>query len=210
MIALPSNLSPQQMQFLQQTYRVFLLSLGTMFLLGLVSYFTFPAASKWVLGILDTIIWVACGWFGLRQPIKAVSTVFVVITGLFLGMVARSNPGLFVASTLLTLIMFAGLTLYVHQTARDFSNLRPILNMAFWVMLALGIVFIFFSTSLLSLIIGLVGTAVFTGWILYDTQQILLRADNDYGYTPMQGSFELLMDIVGLRSSIQNIMSYFD
>ena len=210
MIALPSNLSPQQMQFLQQTYRVFLLSLGTMFLLGLVSFFTFPAASKWVLGILDTIIWVACGWFGLRQPIKAVSTVFVVITGLFLGMVARSNPGLFVASTLLTLIMFAGLTLYVHQTARDFSNLRPILNMAFWVMLALGVVFIFFSTSLLSLIIGLVGTAVFTGWILYDTQQILLRADNDYGYTPIQGSFELLMDIVGLRSSIQNMMSYFD
>lgn len=210
MISLPANLSPQQMQFVQQTYRVFLLSLGAMFLLGTLSYFTFPPASKWLLGILDTLIWVACGWFGLRQPIKIVSTVFVVITGLFLGMVARSNPSLFMASTLLTLMVFAGLTLYVHQTARDFTHLRPLLNMAFWLMLALGLVFIFVSTSLLSLIIGIVGTVVFTGWILYDTQQIIQRSDNDYGYTPTQGSFELLMDIVGLRSSIQNIMGYFD
>lgn len=210
MISLPANLSPQQMQFIQQTYRVFLMSLGGMFLLGLVSYFTFPPASKWVLGILDTLLWIACGWFGLRQPIKVVSTVFVVITGLFLGMVARSNPSLFMASTLLTVMVFAGLTLYVHQTARDFSNLRPILNMAFWLMLALGLIFIFVSTSFLSLIIGIVGTVVFTGWILYDTQQIIQRSDSDYGYTPALGAFDLIMDIVGLRSSIQNIMSHFD
>lgn len=62
--------------------------------------------------------------------------------------------------------------------------------------------------KILYLIIGLFGSAVFVGWILYDTSHILQRAD-DPDYSAPHAAFDLFMDIIGLFSYVRLLFSYF-
>lgn len=103
-----------------------------MFVLGLFSYFVLPQSLRWPLGLIDSLLWIVCGWFGLRQPIKLIFPVFIVITGLFFGQLARANAGLFMTSAVLTVLVFAAVTAYVFSSDRDFSFLRDKLSYGFW------------------------------------------------------------------------------
>lgn len=62
--------------------------------------------------------------------------------------------------------------------------------------------------KILYLIIGLFGSAVFVGWILYDTSHILQRA-GDPDYSAPHAAFDLFMDIIGLFSYVRLLFSYF-
>lgn len=208
MIILSPDIDPHHLSFIRQTYMTLLISLASMLMLGVFSYYALPSVSRWPLGLLDSLIWIACGWFGLRQPIKILLPIFVLITGLLFGQLAHLRPQLFIASSLLTVMVFSGLTAYVFSSRRDFSFLRSSLGIGFWVLLVGGLLMLLIKVSVLSLLMGLIGTALFVGWILYDTDQILSRMDGDY--EPAVGAFDLIMDIVGLRSSIERVMSYFD
>jgi FtsH-binding integral membrane protein len=66
---------------------------------------------------------------------------------------------------------------------------------------------LFIKVSFLSVLLGMVGTALFIGWLLYDTSEILNRMDSDY--PPASGAFDLMMDIVGLRSWIERLLHHF-
>ena len=207
MITLPRDFSPQQLAFIQQTYLIFLVGLSSMLVLGLFSYFVLPHALRWPLGLIDSLLWIVCGWFGLRQPIKVIFPVFVVITGLFFGQLARANAGIFITSALLSVLVFSGVTAYVFSSNRDFSFLRDKLSYGFWFLIAGSLLLLFFKVGFLSVLLGVVGTAVFIGWLLYDTSEILNRMDSDY--PPASGAFDLMMDIVGLRSWIERLLHHF-
>lgn len=204
------QLEPYQLSFIQKTYTILFGALALMTVLGIFSYTVLPPASAFPLFILDTLIWIACGWFGLRNPIKAIFPVFLVITGLFLGQIAHYyRPEIFLSASILTLAIFAGVSSYVLWSKQDFTFLRGALNIGFWVLLAMMLLLFFVHISVLSLILGLFGTAIFIGWILYDTSQIVYRAD-DAAYSPYYGAFDLFMDIIGLFSFIRSLFSYFD
>ena len=130
-----------------------------------------------------------------------------MITGLFFGQLARANAGLFMTSAVLTVLVFAGVTAYVFSSDRDFSFLRDKLSYGFWFLIAGSLLLLFVKVSFLSLLLGIVGTAIFIGWLLYDTSQILSRMDGDY--PPASGAFDLMMDIVGLRSWIESLLRQF-
>lgn len=203
------DISPTQFNFIQRTYGVLLIALIAMTLLGVFSYTTLPQASRMPLLILDTLIWIACGWFGLRNPIKAVFPVFLLITGLFLGQVAHLyRPDMFLAAALMTLAIFGAVSGYVLYTKKDFTFLGGALNIGFFILIAMMLLLFIFKISILSLILGLFGTAVFIGWILYDTSQILYRAD-ETGYTAQHAAFDLFMDIIGLFSFVRSLFGYF-
>lgn len=208
MIALPRDFSPPQLEFIKQTYLIFLVGLSSMFVLGLFSYFVLPQSLRWPLGLIDSLLWVVCGWFGLRQPVKLIFPVFIVITGLFFGQLARANAGLFMTSALLSVLVFAAVTAYVFSSDRDFSFLRDKLSYGFWFLIAGSLLLLFIKVSFLSLLLGIVGTVIFIGWLLYDTSQILDRMDGDY--PPASGAFDLMMDIVGLRSWIESLLRHFN
>jgi FtsH-binding integral membrane protein len=208
MIALPRDFSPSQLAFIQQSYLIFLMGLSSLLVLGLFSYFVLPQSLRWPLGLIDSLLWIACGFFGLRQPIKVVFPVFILITGLFFGQLARANAGLFITSALLSVLVFAGVTAYVFYSGRDFSFLSSKLGYGFWFLVGGSLLLLFINVSFLSLLLGMVGTAVFIGWLLYDTSQILSRMDGDY--SPASGAFDLIMDIVGLRSWVERLIRYFD
>jgi FtsH-binding integral membrane protein len=210
MLDIFSGLRHDQVKFVQKTYLVLSGALAIMTVLGVFSYFFLSPVAALPVLILDSIIWIACGWFGLRNPIKAVFPVFLIITGLALGQIAHFyRPDVFLAAGITTLMIFAGTSAYVFFTKQDFSFLRVALNIGFWILLAAAILGFFLNLSAFSLIIGIFGSLIFIGWILYDTSKILLRAD-ELNYNENLGAFDLFMDIIGLFSFVRSLFKILD
>jgi FtsH-binding integral membrane protein len=61
----------------------------------------------------------------------------------------------------------------------------------------------------LSICIGILGSVIFIGWILHDTSQILMRADQ-LGYNAHMGTFDLFMGIIGLFSFVHHLFNFID
>jgi FtsH-binding integral membrane protein len=75
---------------------------------------------------------------------------------------------------ILTLSVFAGLTLAAFTTRKDFSFLRPILSIGFFLMLGLIVAAIFFPASLhLGLWFSFIGVGLACVAILYDTSNVI-------------------------------------
>jgi FtsH-binding integral membrane protein len=107
----------------------------------------------------------------------------------------------------LSLLTFAGLTVYVHVTGTDFSFLRAFLCVSFFIMVGGVLLGLLFSWPLMNLGLAAFGTLVFAGWILYDTSQILRLVDDLL--TPAVAAFDLILDIVGLHSWLMDLLGLF-
>jgi FtsH-binding integral membrane protein len=78
----------------------------------------------------------------------------------------------------LTLGMFAGLTLSVFITGKDFSFLGPILSLAMWIAIAFVIAGLLFHFTL-GLVFSFAMVALASGFILYDTSNVIHRYRTD-------------------------------
>lgn len=190
--------------FLREAYLYLLASLGAMIVLGFISYRYLPRSSFSVLCLANGLIWIACGWFGWRQPIGLVFGLFTLINGLFLGQIAHMSPRAFALSSLLVLVTFSGLSLYVHLTRQSFYFLRGFLWISFFILLGACLLLPFAWSNAAALLVAAFGTLVFGCWILYDTSQLLERRDEDL--TPAVGAFELILDLIGLRGWLQDLL----
>jgi FtsH-binding integral membrane protein len=122
--------------YIARTYTVLLNALAAIVVAGVISFQYLPRTTFMPLAVVDMGLWIACGWFGWRRPLTFVMSLFSVVTGALLGQLAHLTPaGVFAQASAYTLVTFAGLSLYVHITKKDFSFLRGILNAAFWIML---------------------------------------------------------------------------
>jgi FtsH-binding integral membrane protein len=190
--------------FLRSTYHLLLIALGSTAVLAIFSSYLLPKSSFGPLAIADGVIWMLCGWFGWRKPIEVTFPLFVVITGLFLGQLAQFHKSSFLMALILTPVTFVGLSFYVHFTKTSFSFLRGFLSMSFFILLGSCILFFFFQSHLLELLLVIFGVLVFASWILYDTSHILERKDADF--TPGIAAFELILDIVGLHRWLMELL----
>lgn len=75
--------------------------------------------------------------------------------------------------------VFGAVTLYVFTTKKDFSYLRAILFMGFWVVLAASILAIGLGSDVFSLAVASVGALLAAGFLLYQTFWILRKSDMD-------------------------------
>ncbi len=105
---------------------------------------------------------------------------------------------------MLSLIAFGGLSTYVHLTRESFSFLRGFLWLSFFILLGGCLLLPFAWNNLADLLLAGFGTLVFFCWILYDPGQLLERLDADF--TPGVAAFELILDIIGLRSWLQHLL----
>lgn len=191
-------------KFIADAYGYLLLALFGIFVLGLISYNFFPDVLKWPLLIADIAIWIACGWCGWRNPIKVVMPLFTVITGLLLGLIAHEKPDIFFSASVMTVVGFVGLSSYVWGTKKDFSFLLGALNMAFYIMIGAMLVSVFIDIPLFTMFISGIGVLAFSGWILYDTSNMLLH--HEEGESAAIAGFELLIDIVGLHAHLLSLL----
>jgi FtsH-binding integral membrane protein len=183
--------------YIARTYRYFFTALASMAVLGFISYHLIPRSSMTALSAADCILWVLCGWLGWRRPVALTFPLFSLITGLLLGQLAHLYAPVFLSASVLTLFAFGGLSAYVHLTKHDFSFLRGFLCIAFFVLLGGMVLACFFHQPLFLLGWTGFGVVTFGCWILFDTSQIIHRADGDL--TPGIAAFELILDLIGFH-----------
>ncbi|EJT52685.1 vacuole protein [Trichosporon asahii var. asahii CBS 8904] len=97
---------------------------------------------------------------------------------------------------LITSGVFVGLTLFTFQTKYDFSSFGPFLFAGLWGLITAGFVGFFLPFSHgFDIAIACAGVLIFSGYILYDTQQIMKRLSVDEA---ILGSLTLYLDFINL------------
>jgi FtsH-binding integral membrane protein len=114
-------------------------------------------------------------YLGLALFVVAQSIIFVPL--LFIAYI--KDPTTIPTAGVLTLCVFGGLTAAVFITRKDFSFLGPILCIAGFLALGVILVATFFSPSLLGLVFCFAMVALASGYIIYDTSNILHRYRTD-------------------------------
>lgn len=94
--------------------------------------------------------------------------------------------------------VFVGSTSYVFVTRKDFSFLKAILNIGFWVVFAACLLSFVFDTEVFSLAVASVGALLAAGFLLYNTSRILHDSDMD----------DAVGDALGLIVQLRNLFMF--
>ncbi|MCO5575519.1 hypothetical protein L7F22_029320 [Adiantum nelumboides] len=109
-------------------------------------------------------------------------------------------------SALLTAVVVVSLTLYTFWAARrgyDFSFLGPILFASLMIIIVFIIIQVFFPLGRLShMIIGGIASLIFSGYIIYDTDNLIKRYTYDQY---VWASVSLYLDIINLFLSLMTV-----
>lgn len=113
-----------------------------------------------------------------------------IFTGLFIApsvymVQMKANAGLTFSpqpvlhAFILASASFVGLTMYALISRRDFSTWGGFLSVGLWVVIAAGILNIFFGGGAFALAISSVAVLLFGAYILYDTSKMLEKGEDD-------------------------------
>lgn len=105
-----------------------------------------------------------------------------------------------------TLALFTILTCCVVFTNKDFSSIGGFLMIALLLLIVMMIINIFVQSSIMTLLLAYVSVVIFSGFILYDTQNIM----DGYERTPALGALSLFLDILNIFKSLVIIFMFDD
>jgi FtsH-binding integral membrane protein len=94
-----------------------------------------------------------------------------------LGFYLANNPYILTEAFLMTAVTSLGLGVYAWTTKRDFSHLGDYLFFGLILLIVASLIGIFFHSTLFSLIICVVGVAIFSGYVLFYVQRAKYMAD---------------------------------
>ncbi|MEZ5989784.1 MAG: Bax inhibitor-1 family protein [Planctomycetota bacterium] len=118
---------------------------------------------------------------------------YAALLGIFIApLVILSTGNVIAAAAITTTCVFLGLTAYVFITKQDFSWMRGILTTVLFGMIGVGICALIFGFQL-GFLFNLVGALLFSGYILYDTSNILHHHRSDEA---LPAAIELFVDVV--------------
>lgn len=133
--------------------------------------------------------------------------VFSGLIGLILGplffIYNEAVPGLPMQAGALATAVFGGLTLYVMLTRQDFNFLGGFLFVGLIALLVAGLVMSLFHVAALTTVYCVVGILIFSGYVLYDTSQIMTRLN--YDQAP-EGALSLYLDFLNLVLLIMDLL----
>lgn len=135
-------------------------------------------------------------------------SLFTASMGSVVGMVttlyAEAGAGeLVVEAVAITASVFVVLTVYTMQSKWDFSFMGAGLGMCLWVMILWGFFGLIFGMQA-GMIYSLLGSILFSGYIIYDTYMIAERLDpEDY----VVAAIELYLDLINLFLYILRILA---
>ena len=128
----------------------------------------------------------------------------VVISPL-IAVISQINPGSILAAGLLTVGIFGGLTAYVFVSKKDFSFMRGMV-MTGLIVVCLAVVLNLFivGSSALSFGISCAALLLFSGFVLYDTSNIIRRyPTNEY----VAGALDLYLDAFNIFLALLRILN---
>lgn len=133
---------------------------------------------------------------------------FTTLIGIFispvLAIIGVSNPNSIWQAGILTTGIFGGLTTYAFLTKKDFSFLNGMLTVGLIVVILSGVLNIFLASSAFSFGIAVTTLILFSGYVLYDTQQIIHRyPTNEY----VAGALDLFLDAFNIFMALLRILN---
>jgi uncharacterized protein len=145
-----------------------------------LSALVFETPLKWV-AMLAPLAFVLLFSFRIQQMTTTSARLaffaFAALMGVSMASIFLVFTGTSIAQTfLIAASMFAGISLWGYTTRRDLTRISSILTMGLIGIVAASLVNIFVESSIMQLVISLVGVAVFTGLTAWDTQ----RAKSEY------------------------------
>ncbi|MBF0453363.1 MAG: Bax inhibitor-1/YccA family protein [Magnetococcales bacterium] len=178
------------------------------------------------------LVAVAAGWVGMRLPfahehpyilmfmflgavflafkVQNTATLFLAtgISGLSLGPVIAVYVGAGMSNivgqaVLLTGGIFIGLTFYAMTTKKDFSWMGGMLFAGVLVVVLGGLINIFVGSTALSFGLSAVGALVFSGLILWETQQL---RNNPWAVPPTVAALSMYLNVINLFLSLLRIL----
>ena len=126
------------------------------------------------------------------------ASLVVAFYGLMLSPLAMyAPPGVLVQAGVLTGCVFGGLTAYVFVTKKDFNFLGGMLYGVMFAMIGVGLILFVFGGfgNTGGMIYSGVGVLLFSGFVLYDTSNIMKRYPTN---AHIAASIALLIDVVNL------------
>lgn len=120
-----------------------------------------------------------------------------------LGMIiGRGNGAAIPFSLIITTLIFASLSLYVHTTKKDFSAWRGFLFSSLWVLIIAGVLSFFKPNLINPIIYSSISILIFCGFILYDTSRILLKYEvTEY----VAATIDLYLDFIIIFTDLLHI-----
>ena len=180
-----------------------LLSVSLLFAIGGAWLSATTAMKYWVVQnwILMIVLYIGtiigCWLLRHSKPINMLLMYgFTFVSGLWIGPIAYVYPGPALSAGVTTAVIFLGLSAYAHISKRDFNFLGGILFMGLiGIIIMLLLNFFVLHSSAIGFGISVVGVIIFSGFILFDTSNIMKR------YPPSEyisATLALYLDILNL------------
>lgn len=131
---------------------------------------------------------------------------FTLLEAYSLGVVCSLvETDILIQALFLTMIVFIGLTLFAFQTKYDFISWQGFASMGVWLLIGWGFMFMFFPSQSkgMEMVYGILGVAVFSLYIVIDTQQIMKTAHLE---DEIISTIKLYLDIVNVFLYILRIL----
>ncbi len=209
-----SRVKTDSVSFIKQTYQLLAASLIAAATGAYIGMQMAPAIASWYWGLVILEFAVLIGLFFTKDK-PGINLImlfaFTFLTGLTLTpllsaiLTMPGGAGILTNALLLTAVSVGGLSLFATNTTKDFTFMGKFLFIALIIMIVAGLINIFLGSPLLQVILAAVGAIVFSGFILYDTQNLLR---GNFG-SPVEAAIALYLDILNLFISILQLLGIF-
>jgi modulator of FtsH protease len=206
----------QIVSFVKETYKLFAASMlaGAAGAYVGIPFAATVAANYWFIAIP----WILFGMFGLQmvknKPGINLIALFaftfasgIIITPLLTHILGMNGGAQIVGNAFaMTAALFGGLSFFAIKTRKDFTAWTKPVVIAFFIILAVSLINIFFFKSpLLYVIIEAVFLVVISIMVLFDTQNIIRGAYE----TPMDGAVALYLDFFNMFVTLLQLFGIF-
>ena len=191
-----------RMAFIKKVYSLLGLSLLTgilasAFTLNNHSFLITVDQYYWGFVIAEIAVLLLCLWKRKAATLGFVLLfTFTILSGVTVSPLIFAYKHVAFQAAALTVVAFCGLTAYVFVSKKDFSFLGGILWVGIILMVVGGLLNVFFFKSFnLQYFMAWIGVFLFSGFILYDTSNIIRKYNTD---EYIAGALSLYLDILNL------------
>ena len=213
---LPRGMTPaasvsttDRLTFIKKVYCLLAMSMGTAAVgayLGSGPLLLLVAPNMMLFFILQFALIIFASFASRRPGLNMVALFsFTTVSGLTLGpLLYQVGPSIAAEAFALTAITFAGLSLYVVYSKKDFSFMSGFLMTGLIVVIVGGLLNMFFIQSgMMHFVMSGASVLLFSGFILYDTSNILRYYGTD---EYVSATLALYLDILNLFIALLSIL----
>ena len=213
---LPRGMTPaasvsttDRLTFIKKVYSLLAMSMGTAAVgayLGSGPLLLLVAPNMMLFFILQFALVIFASFASRRPGLNMVALFsFTTVSGLTLGpLLYQVGPSIAAEAFALTAITFAGLSLYVVYSKKDFSFMSGFLMTGLIVVIVGGLLNMFFIQSgMMHFVMSGASVLLFSGFILYDTSNILRYYGTD---EYVSATLALYLDILNLFIALLSIL----